>query len=315
MPTRVHHLNCGTFCPVGQLLINGRGSPLAPGRLVCHCLLLETDDGLTLVDTGLGLDDVRDPDSALPGRLWQALNQPQLRAEETAVAQIKALGLDPRDVRHIVLTHLDFDHAGGLPDFPQALVHVSAREFDAAAARATPREQMRYAPRHLAHRPRLALYPLEGERWFGFDAVRPVRKSADDARRDLGPDVLLVPLLGHSRGHCGVAVNTPEGWLLHVGDAAFWHGELDSPDGHRRCPPGLRLYQNIFQFDRDQRLHNQRRLRDLVRRQYAAPAADPAARVRVLCAHDPEMMRQFAGPSLPAWAGMAARGAGTPAGA
>jgi len=32
-------------------------------------------------------------------------------------------------------------------------------------------------------------------------------------------DVLLIPLPGHSRGHCGVAVKTGEGWLLHCGDA------------------------------------------------------------------------------------------------
>jgi len=72
--------------------------------------------------------------------------------------------------------------------------------------------------------------------------------------------------------------------VLNCGDAAFWHGELDGPV--RRCPPGLRIYQNVFQFDRDTRMHNQRRLRELVQR-----AGD---QVRVFCSHDPEMMRQFA---------------------
>ena len=275
---RMHHLNCGTFCPVGQLVINGRGSPLARGRLVCHCQLIETDDGLVLIDTGLGTQDVRDPMGTLPVALWQAINQAQLRYEETAIAQVKALGFQPADVRHIVLTHLDFDHAGGLPDFPGATVHAFAREFDAAMMRRTPRERMRYAPRQFVHDPRWQLYVTEGERWYGFEAVRTIRGA--------GPDVLLVPLQGHSRGHCGVAVRTPEGWVLNCGDAAFWHGELDGPT--RRCPVGLRAYQNIFQFDRPTRLHNQRRLRELLHH--------GGAPVRVFCSHDPVMMRQFAAP-------------------
>ena len=44
----MHHLNCATFCPVGRLLINGRGSPFEPGRLVVHCQLIETRDGTRL---------------------------------------------------------------------------------------------------------------------------------------------------------------------------------------------------------------------------------------------------------------------------
>jgi glyoxylase-like metal-dependent hydrolase (beta-lactamase superfamily II) len=42
--------------------------------------------------------------------------------------QVKQLGFSPRDVRHIVLTHLDSDHAGGLENFPEAHVHVLEAE-------------------------------------------------------------------------------------------------------------------------------------------------------------------------------------------
>ncbi len=38
---------------------------------------------------------------------------------------MKRLGYSINDVRHIILTHLDLDHAGGLHDFPNAAVHVS----------------------------------------------------------------------------------------------------------------------------------------------------------------------------------------------
>ncbi len=130
---RVHHLDCATMCPVGGRLYDGCSHGVF-GRLVSHCLLLETSRGLVLVDTGIGLRDTLDPYPRL-SRLYVDLLNVQLDPERTAVRQLRRLGFDPRDVRHVVLTHLDFDHAGGLEDFPQAAVHVLRRELDAARDR------------------------------------------------------------------------------------------------------------------------------------------------------------------------------------
>ena len=58
---RVHHINTGTMCPIGQRFVNGTGSMFRRARMVCHCLLIETNDGLALVDTGIGLDDIANP--------------------------------------------------------------------------------------------------------------------------------------------------------------------------------------------------------------------------------------------------------------
>jgi glyoxylase-like metal-dependent hydrolase (beta-lactamase superfamily II) len=88
-------------------------------RLASHCLLLETRDSLVLIDTGYGLRDIAQPRSRL-NPIFLALMKPELREEMSAVRQIEALGFRARDVRHIVLSHLDFDHAGGLDDFPDA---------------------------------------------------------------------------------------------------------------------------------------------------------------------------------------------------
>ena len=63
---RVHHLNCVSSCPLGGRLMDGRtASILHRGELCCHCVLVETDQGLVLVDTGYGLRDVRNPKSRL----------------------------------------------------------------------------------------------------------------------------------------------------------------------------------------------------------------------------------------------------------
>src|SRR5689334_23169931 len=113
---RVHHLSCGTLCPVSARLINGSGSWLARGRMVCHCLAVETSSGVILVDTGLGTHDMADPYRRL-SRPFVYITGPRLERDDTALAQLERRGFAAGDVRHIVATHLDLDHAGGLTDF------------------------------------------------------------------------------------------------------------------------------------------------------------------------------------------------------
>src|SRR5690606_2563943 len=114
-------------------------------RLTCHCILVESNDGLVLVDTGLGTRDVADPRSRLSW-FFLSLLSPDFRQEMTAVHPIRQLGFAPSDVRHILLTHLDFDHAGGLDDFPQATVHLLAAEREHAEAQRTWLDRQRFRP-------------------------------------------------------------------------------------------------------------------------------------------------------------------------
>jgi len=268
---KIHHLNCCSMCPIGQRMINGEGGWLAPAHLCAHVLLIESEQGLILVDTGLGTGDVTQPSRL--GGIFRALVRPVLKLEDTALHQVRELGLDPHDVRHIVPTHLDLDHAGGLGDFPQANVHVFARELQ-AAMKPTWLEHSRYRPAQWAHGPKWRARELQGDRWMGFDAVRAIPGTQDE--------VLLVPLLGHTRGHCGVAVRTSQGWLLHAGDAYFHHLDLVDPG---LAPWGLRVFQHIVQVDMSLRLSNQQRLREL--------QDDHGHEVRIFCAHDPLELSQM----------------------
>jgi glyoxylase-like metal-dependent hydrolase (beta-lactamase superfamily II) len=272
---RVHHLNCGTMCPFGAKLVNGEGGLFAAGRMVCHCLLIETNDGLVLVDTGLGLDDVREGSARL-GAPFMWATRARLDENETAARQVEKLGWKREDVRHIVPTHLDLDHAGGLADFPKATVHIFEPEHTAALHPRTTAEENRYRQAHWAHGPKWNILSLEGETWNGFDSVRAVA--------GVGTDVLLVPLIGHTRGHVGVAVKTGDRWIFHGGDAFFSRQEIESPPS---CPPSLRLFQRLVAIDNTKRLASQARLRELARTH--------AHDVDVVSAHCPFTFDRFAG--------------------
>ncbi len=255
---------------------------LTRGHLCCHCLLLETEAGLVLVDTGLGLRDCEQPRTRLSA-FFLALLSPDLREEMTAARQVEQLGFRRSDVRHILLTHLDFDHAGGLDDFPQATVHMMGTERDHALAQDTWLDRQRFRPQQWAgSRARWTVYrPSHGERWYGFDCVRELQ--------GLPPEVLLVPLPGHTYGHAGVAVRAPDGhWLLQAGDAYFHHREMDL--ARPWCTPGLRMYQTMMEKDRSQRLANQRRLRELRRAH--------GAEVTLCCGHDPVEFERLTGHAM-----------------
>ncbi len=203
----IYGLNCFTC--------NARvPSSLRTGML---CLLIETAQGLVLVDTGLGQDDYLHRSAIL--RLFQVVTIVPLNPEEAAARQLIRLGYQVEDVRHIVLTHMHFDHCGGLPDFPHAKVHVHRREYEAFLGPLRRWTDVAYVPRHIAHGPDVALYDSRGGKWFDFDAIR----------LPFEPEMWLVPLFGHTRGQCGVAIQAGRGWFFHVADAAAIDSVVRTP--------------------------------------------------------------------------------------
>lgn len=249
---QVHHLNCGTVSPGGA-------------RFVCHVLLIELKRGLALVDTGLGLGDI-----ARPERLGETFLQnarPKLDREETAIHQIRALGHDPHEVRHIVMTHLDRDHAGGLNDFPQAQVHLHDAEYRCALEGAPGVRPGRYVAEQWSPETQWQRFGPFSSAWYGLPAAAPVPGE---------PDILAVALPGHTPGHCGVAIRTPSGWLLHSGDSHYHHWQRRLPP--QSPSPGLAAFQESADSDRPTREASQLTVCELAARH---PEVD------VVCTHDP----------------------------
>ena len=250
---RIHHLNCATLCP------------LAVPEMVCHCLLVETGSELALIDAGFGTGDVDRTRERL-GSLLPRLLRPRLDRSETAIEQVRKLGFDPKDVRHVILTHLDVDHVGGVSDFPWARVHVTRDEFRGAFESSSAAERARFKRVAWARDLTFSTYAPSGEPWFDFQCVRELE--------GLPAELLLVPLPGHTRGHAGVAVQLADRWLLHCGDGYFYHAEMQVEP---RRPWALALFQR-FCVDDTTRRSNQERLRRLVQ--------SHGDEVEVFCAHD-----------------------------
>lgn len=264
---KIHHFSAATFCPLGGRLLYGTGSVFSRTTMPCHCLLLETDaHGLVLVDTGLGTADLADPQERL-GAEFLLTAAPRLEARGTALHFVRTLGFSPEDVRHVLLTHMDLDHAGGLSDFPDAAVHVLADEHAAATARRTFLERNRYRPAQWQHVSKFHLHAASGESWRGFPSVRSLP--------GLPPEVLMIPLSGHTRGHACIAVERGDAAVVHAGDSYFHHSSVtrERDDGR---PPVLAFYEGLVAVDRTRIADNHRRLHELNRDE----------RVTLFCAHD-----------------------------
>jgi len=192
----IHLLNCFTC--------NARVGAMKTGTL---CLLVDTNAGTVLVDTGLGLLDYSAPTWFT--QFFRLITEMPFRVEEAAFHQVQMVGYPPEEIRHIILTHMHFDHCGGLPDFPHARVHVHRREYDAFTSHGSDWRSAAYIPRDLAHQPQVTLYDRVDSKWYDFDAIR----------LPFQPEMYFIPLFGHSRGLCGVAIQTASGWLFHVADA------------------------------------------------------------------------------------------------
>jgi glyoxylase-like metal-dependent hydrolase (beta-lactamase superfamily II) len=241
---------------------------LPTATLVCQVLLVETNSGLALVDTGYGLDDIADRARLGPTRHFL---KPAYARSETAAAQIEQLGYRRDDVRHVVITHFDLDHIGGISDFPNADIHVTAAEALGAIHSPSFREKLRYRRSQWKHGPRVVEHSPDGEPWRGFAAAKEL-----DA---IAPGIVLIALPGHSRGHACVAVDAGHRWVLHAGDAFYHHGTID---GESRIPRVLTTMEKLVAFDRKLVQHNHLRLAELHNRKDEKD-------LLVICAHDPTL--------------------------
>lgn len=176
--------------------------------LPVNCFLVEVDGGLLLFDTG------QTAAAARPGHLprWHPflrLARFELRPDEEAAAQLRSAGIDPEDVRTVVLSHLHTDHVGGLAGFSHARAIVNRQEWVRAQGI---RGQLRgYLPQHWPAGLAPHLVDLRGPRLGPF----PASLALDGDER-----LQLVAAPGHTPGHVALLVRDGERRSLLAGDLA-----------------------------------------------------------------------------------------------
>jgi N-acyl homoserine lactone hydrolase len=188
---------CGQFhSPAKDLGMAGDERVTAPVPFY----VIEHPDGVALFDCGLhaAVGDADDP-------YRQALQSQGLDVtfapEDTVASHLHRLDIDPGRVRYIVLSHLHFDHAGGLHQVPNATLVVQKAEwaagFDAQVA------AHYFLPRRY------------------FDLGHEVRLV--DGEHDLFGDgtVTCVPSPGHTPGHQSLRVRSAQGDHILVSDACY----------------------------------------------------------------------------------------------
>jgi glyoxylase-like metal-dependent hydrolase (beta-lactamase superfamily II) len=225
-----------------------------------YSFIVEHADGLIAIDTGLS-DRTRAPRPRLQRRFV-----PCPLSVETIGDRMRVLGLDPRDVRRVVLTHLDWDHAGGLAHFPRAEVLVHRPEWEFAR---TFLGRQRYEPGLWPRTFTPSLYDLDPEPYGSFATSKAV--TADGVVR-------LVPLPGHSIGQVGVAVVGDEVTQLFCADHILrqqWFLEDEAAGRHL----GLGIFHQQLAVD------TSRRIREFVteRPTVLLPSHDDQAPERLRC--------------------------------
>ena len=180
--------------PVSFFLRGEEGQVKAP----VTAYLIDHPKGLVLFDTGLG------------GRFERPVGAPlesfiDLEAGDTMDARIRALGVDPAEVRFIIVSHLHTDHAGGNAYFPNAEVIVQKSERDFAHAEADG-----------------MLYNIDE-----FETGQPMRLISGEFDVFGDGTILVFPSPGHTPGHQSARVRTDGGDIVLCGDCCSYRRTLE----------------------------------------------------------------------------------------
>ena len=218
---KIHAINTGTLqVHAPHMEYNGAQSLAFPKLLLSrgwadpspiYTWVIEHPEGIMVIDTGenerynsRGYLDC----GKMTGRLTKRLVKVDIEHEQEIGPQMQALGLDPKDVRWVVLTHLHIDHIDGLYYFPKSEVIVHKKEWD------NPFGGMKCLfPQWCT--PRLVTF--DSHNHPVFDHFLPITEDES---------IFLVPTPGHTEGHMSVMLHLGDQHIMFAGDTSFTQDQL-----------------------------------------------------------------------------------------
>ncbi len=127
---------------------------------------------------------------------------------------LKPLGIDPLGVKDVIITHMHYDHAGGLDLFPNATYHIQEKEMAYTTGRCMCHGALSHS--------------FEAEHVSGM--VRRLfegRVAFHDGDEELAPGLSLHFIGGHTMGLQAVRVLTRRGWVVIASDAAHLYANIE----------------------------------------------------------------------------------------
>jgi N-acyl homoserine lactone hydrolase len=169
-----------------------------------YSVLLIHPEGPVLIDTGLNPDGLTDPENAWGPRA--RVIKPEITEADDIRNRLKALNLEVPDIKMVIITHLHWDHTGGLRFFEHCPIIVQKEEY------------------RFAFNPDSFCAPQNMQNHIDF----PLNYECREGDQILLPGISLIKTPGHTPGHQSVIVKTTSGnFYIFTGDAINTKENLD----------------------------------------------------------------------------------------
>jgi N-acyl homoserine lactone hydrolase len=172
--------------------------------------LLDTSDGIILYDTGLDPEGLEDPINYWGAHVARMISK--FGPEDDVRNRLKELGLEPRDVKYVINSHLHYDHTGGNQYFSDSTFIVQKAEF------------------------RYAKYPdsFAAGAYLKKQFELPLKYELIEGDTEMVSDVSLIFTPGHTPGNQSLLIKLSEmGTIVLTGDAIYCHENIE-----KMIPPG-----------------------------------------------------------------------------
>lgn len=179
-------------------------------------LIQHPEKGWVLYDTGY-TERFHEATRKYPNKIYAKMTKVFIRPEEEVIAQIRAIGIEPEEIQHVIITHFHGDHTAGLKDFPNATFYCSQKAFT----------QLENVSDFWAFSKGILKDFIPSDFNNRVQIIEEVAQKQEDIifghRYDLWGDdsIYTVDLPGHAAGQIGIQVQTNKHQYFLIADACW----------------------------------------------------------------------------------------------